>query len=260
VRIWQANLGQTILAQVPMRAGEVNELGDFELDGVAFPAAQIRLDFLYPASSAGALLPTGQPLQLLQVPGVGAVASTCIQAGNPTVFVEAAALGLQGMELQPQVNTDARLLARAEAVRSAAAVAMGLAQPGDDVSATRPATPKLVAVAPPADYAAADGRLVAAGDIHLLARAFSMGLLHHAVPGSCAIALAAAAAVPGTLVQRLVQGRDAGPLCFGHASGRMAVDADCEWLPSGAWAVTRVSLSRSARRLMVGRVWVPPED
>jgi len=260
VRIWQANLGQTILAQVPMRAGEVNELGDFELDGVAFPAAQIRLDFLYPASSAGALLPTGQPLQLLQVPGVGAVAATCIQAGNPTVFVEAAALGLQGMELQPQVNTDARLLARAEAVRSAAAVAMGLAQPGDDVSATRPATPKLVAVAPPADYAAADGRLVAAGDIHLLARAFSMGLLHHAVPGSCAIALAAAAAVPGTLVQRLVQGRDAGPLCFGHASGRMAVDADCEWLPSGAWAVTRVSLSRSARRLMVGRVWVPPED
>jgi len=260
VRIWQANLGQTILAQVPMRAGEVNELGDFELDGVAFPAAQIRLDFLYPASSAGALLPTGQPLQLLQVPGVGAVAATCIQAGNPTVFVEAAALGLQGMELQPQVNTDARLLPRAEAVRSAAAVAMGLAPPGDDVSATRPATPKLVAVAPPADYAAADGRLVAAGDIHLLARAFSMGLLHHAVPGSCAIALAAAAAVPGTLVQRLVQGRDAGPLCFGHASGRMAVDADCEWLPSGAWAVTRVSLSRSARRLMVGRVWVPPED
>ena len=263
VRIWQVNLGQSIVAHVPMRSGEVVELGDFELDGVAFPGAEIRLDFLYPPDSADELFPTGQPMQTLEVPGVGAVAATCIQAGNPTVFVEAAALGLLGTELQPQVNGDAALLARAEAIRCLAAVAMGLARDGDDVSATRPATPKLVTVAPPAGYTAADGRPVAAGQIHLLARAFSMGLLHHAVPGTCAIALAAAAAVPGTLVQRLVQGRvegrSGGPLSFGHPSGRVEVGADCEPRPGGGWAVTRVSLSRSARRLMVGQVLVPPD-
>lgn len=319
VRIWQANLGRHIRAHVPVQGGQVVEEGGFELDGVAFAAAEIRLDFLDPGSgdgrtpgaagaASGALFPTGAVLDTLQVPGLGAVHATCINAGNPTVLVDAAALGMVGTEGQAAVNSRPEWLTRAEAIRSQGARAMGLVGPGDDAAATRPATPKLVLLAPPADYTAADGRAVPAHRVHLLARAFSMGLLHHAVPGTCAIAIGAAAAVPGTLAHRLLQLRangagsaagprlppggadptspnvqdgdegaagsrltpgaaDGGPpavdaacstglLQIGHPSGRLAVDAACE--PRGAgWAVTRVTLSRSARRLMEGWVRVP---
>ncbi|WP_459614435.1 2-methylaconitate cis-trans isomerase PrpF [Bordetella sp. 2513F-2] len=259
VRIWQANLGKVIVAHVPMQDGEVVELGDFELDGVTFPAAEVRLEFLDPGADdgeAGAMFPTGAPLDTLDVPGVGRLQATLINAGNPTVFVDAAALGLDGRELQPAVNGDAALLARCEAVRAHAAVAMGLAADAAQASATRQHTPKLAFVAPPASYIASSGRPVDGAGIDLLARILSMGQLHHAMTGTGAVALAAAAAVPGTVVSRALGSARTG-LRFGHPSGTLAVGAQAEQDADG-WRVTKVTMSRSARRLMEGWVRVPP--
>lgn len=264
VRLWQAGIGRKIVAHVPMQRGEVLESGDFELDGVTFPSAEIRLEFLDPAADeeggqggeGGALFPTGRLIDTLAIPGVGAVEATLINAGNPTVFIEVRTLGLKGTELQGEVNGDAALLARAEAIRAHAAVAMGLAPTAAQATAGRPHTPKLAFLAPPASYTASDGRPVAAGSIDLLARIFSMGPLHHAMTGTGAVALAAAAAVPGTLVQRLAPLGAYGRVRFGHPSGCLSVGAEavCE---GGEWTVRKVRMSRSARRLMEGWVLVP---
>jgi probable AcnD-accessory protein PrpF len=250
VRIWQANIGKHIVAHVPMRGGEVEEEGDFELDGVAFPAADD------PDGTGGAMFPTGRRIEALDVPGVGVVQATLINAGNPTVFVDAAALGLRGTELQADVNGDAALLARAEALRAHGAVAMGLAASADEATRLRPHTPKLAFVARPAPYTASDGRAVGASDVDLLARIFSMGVLHHAMTGTGAVAIAAAAAVPGTLVSRLAPAGADGRVRFGHPSGVLAVGAEAVREGDG-WRVAKVVMSRSARRLMEGFVRVP---
>lgn len=255
VRIWQANLGKVILAHVPVHAGQVVESGDFELDGVAFPAAEIRLEFLDPGDDGGAMFPSGARLDTLNVPGVGAVRATLINAGNPTVFVEAASLGLDGTELQEDVNTRPELLQRCEAIRAGGAMAMGLAQSAAQASATRQHTPKIAYVAPAASYTAAGGKPVAAADIDLLARIVSMGRLHHAMTGTGAVALAAAAAIPGTLVSQVL-GQPRTDLRFGHPSGTLTVGAEAR-RHQGGWQVTRATLSRSARRLMEGWVLVP---
>lgn len=259
VRIWQVNTGKRLLAHVPVAGGEVVEGGDFELDGVTFPAAEIRLEFLDlgrddgPAAAVG-LFPTGRPVDRLDVPGLGQVQVTLIDAGNPAVFVEAAALGLQGTERQAEVNGDAQLLERCERLRCHGAVAMGLA-PDTAAAALRPATPKLAWVAPARDYRSAAGRLVAAGEIDLNVRILSMGRLHHAMTGTGAVAIAAAAAVPGTVLAGLL-GAPRTALRFGHPSGTLAVGAEAR-LVAGHWSVQRVQLSRSARRLMEGHVLVP---
>ncbi len=261
VRIWQANIGKQIVAHVPMAGGAVQEEGDFMLDGVAFPAAEIRLEFMDPASGAqagagAALFPTGQRVDLLDVPGVGVVEATLINAGNPTVFIAAATLGLRGTELQGDVNGNADLLARAEAIRARAAVAMGLAGSAQEASALRPHTPKLALVASPASYTASDGRVVDGASIHLLARIFSMGQLHHAMTGTGAVALAVAAAIPGTLVHRVAPSGADGRVCFGHPSGRLEVGAQAQEV-HGQWQVHKALMSRSARRIMEGWVRVP---
>jgi probable AcnD-accessory protein PrpF len=259
VRIWQANIRKRIVAHVPMQGGEVQELGGFELDGVTFPAAEVRLDFLEPAEG-GALFPTGRRIDTLDVPGVGAVEATLIDAGNPTIFVDAARLGLKGTELQPDINGDKKLLALAESVRAHGAVAMGLAKTADEATARRQGTPKLAFVAKPAAYTASDGRKVEAASIDLLARIFSMGVLHHAMTGTGAVAIASAAAIPGTVVSRIAsagqdRGKD-GRVRFGHPSGTLAVGAEaCEH--ESQWTIQKVMLSRSARRLMEGWVRVP---
>jgi hypothetical protein len=256
VRLWQMNIGRQIVAHVPMRGGKVQEEGDFELDGVAFPAAEIALEFLDPAGGeGGTLFPSGAAVDRLDVPGLGAVEATLIDAGNPTLFVAAAALGLRGTELPAEVNADPALLARAEGLRAHGAVAMGLAGGASEATATRPHTPKLVLVAPPQTFVATDGRTIEAASIDLLARIFSMGPLHHAMTGTGAVALAVAATIPGTLVHRLCGGR-AGRVCFGHPAGRLAVGAEAK-LQSGQWVVARVTMSRSARRLMEGWVCTP---
>ena len=258
VRIWQANLGQRIVAHVPMQGGQVQEMGNFALDGVPFPAAEIRLDFLDPAGGGGLpLLPTGHVRDTLDVLGLGPVEATLINAGNPTVIVHAAALGLAGAELPRALNADAALLARCEAVRAQAAVAMGLATTPEQATRERPATPKLALVAPPAGYVASDGRAVAAGQMDMLVRMVSMAQFHHALPGTGAIALAAAAALPGTLLAPWRPAQGSG-LRMGHPSGCIETEAEAGQDAGGGWHIRRVSVSRSARRLMTGQVWVPP--
>ncbi|QRF61843.1 2-methylaconitate cis-trans isomerase PrpF [Variovorax paradoxus] len=261
VRIWQANIGKRIVAQVPMRDGQVVEEGDFELDGLSFSGAAIRLDFLDPAGGeeggGGALFPTGRAIDILEVPGAASVEASLVDAGNPTVFVAAADLGLSGTESQGEINANTELLARLEQLRAHAAVRMGLARTAQKATESRPATPKLAWVAPPVDHRVAGGRRVAAHEIDLVARILSMGKLHHAMTGTGAVAIAAAAAVPGTVVSRIAPAKADGSVRFGHASGAIEVGAQAERAPEGHWRIRRVSLSRSARRLMVGAVCVP---
>ena len=263
VRIWQANIGKKIVSRVPMSGGEVQELGDFQLDGVAFPAAEVELEFLDPADDeaeagavGGATFPTGNHIDLLDVPGLGRIEATLINAGNPTVFVDAASLGLKGTELQGDVNGDKTLLARAEAVRAQGAVAMGDAATPQEATTSRPHTPKLAFVAKPAGYTASDGRTVEAGSIDLLARIFSMGVLHHAMTGTGAVAIAAAVAIPGTVVHRVAPVGADGRVRFGHPSGTLKVGAEVRE-EGNHWKVSKVLMSRSARRLMEGWVRVP---
>ncbi|SFR99664.1 2-methylaconitate cis-trans isomerase [Mitsuaria sp. PDC51] len=268
IRIWQANIGKTIVAQVPMRDGQVQESGDFELDGVTFAAAEIELAFLNPGDDAGdtgeggALFPTGQVADDLTLPEAlvpgGRLRATLINAGIPTAFVEARALGYEGTELQDAINGDAAALARLEAIRAHAALRMGLIRTLEEAK-TRQHTPKLAFVAPPAAYRASSGKAVAAGDIDLLVRALSMGKLHHAMMGTAAVAIGTAAAIPGTLVCEAAGGAPRAALRFGHPSGTLRVGAEAV-LDGGQWRVTRAVMSRSARILMEGAVRVPAES
>ncbi|MCW0460086.1 2-methyl-aconitate isomerase [Xanthomonas sacchari] len=259
VRIWQANIGKTIVAQVPMTDGAVQETGDFELDGVTFPAAEIALEFLDPAAdedgAGGAMFPTGNLVDTLEVPGVGSFQATLINAGIPTIFLEAQALGYLGTELQDAINGDAQALQRFETIRAYGAMRMGLiATLGD--AATRQHTPKVAFVAPPADYTASSGKPVAAADLDLLVRAMSMGKLHHAMMGTAAVAIGTAAAIPGTLVNRAAGGGERTAVRFGHPSGTLRVGAEARQV-DGQWTVTKALMSRSARVLMEGWVRVP---
>ncbi|GJM09350.1 MAG: putative methylaconitate Delta-isomerase PrpF [Lysobacteraceae bacterium] len=256
VRIRQMNINKTIIAHVPMVNGEPQETGDFELDGVTFPAARIQLDFLDPAdSSGGSLFPTGQLVDDLEVPGVGTFKATMINAGIPTIFLNADEIGHSGVELRPDINTDAAILERFETIRAYGALRMGLIEHLEEAK-TRQHTPKVAFVAPPRDHVVSSGKQVKATDIDLLARALSMGLLHHAMMGTAAVALATAAAIPGTLVNLAAGGGERSSVRFGHPSGALEVGAEAEQV-GGAWRVSKVTMSRSARRLMDGNVWVP---
>jgi probable AcnD-accessory protein PrpF len=259
VRIWQANIQAKIIAHVPMRDGQVVEEGDFEFDGVTFPAAEIRIEFLDPSGEgddAGSrMFPSGHPVDTLEVPGLGAVELTMINAGNPAIFVDATALGLTGAELQRDINGNPALLQKAEAIRAHAAVRMGLAATPDEATQLRPHTPKLAFVALPAAYVASSGKPVDPATLDINARIFSMGKLHHAMTGTGAVAIAVAAAIPGTVVSRLLGPRADGQVRFGHPSGSLAVGAEAEQR-DGTWVVTKVMMSRTARRLMEGHVLV----
>ena len=261
VRIWQANIRKTIVAQIPMRQGQVQETGDFELDGVTFPAAEVALAFMDPAEDGddgGALFPTGQVVDTLDVPGVGRFQATLINAGIPTVFLNAAELGWRGTELQADLNGDAIALARLETIRAHAAQRMGLIQDLSE-AAQRQHTPKIAFVAPPADYTASSSQRVHARDIDLLVRALSMGQLHHAMMGTAAVAIGAAAAIPGTLVNLAAGGGTREAVRFGHPSGTLRVGAQAEQR-GGQWVITQAQMSRSARVLMEGWVRVPGDS
>lgn len=257
VRIWQANIGKTILAHVPIVEGQVQEDGDFELDGVTFPAAEIQLEFLDPSDDGegGAMFPTGNLVDTLDVPGVGSFQVTMITAGIPTIFLNAADLGYTGTELQPAINEDKAALARFEAIRAHGAVRMGLIETIEQ-AATRQHTPKVAFVAPAQDYVSSSGKQIAAGDIDLHARALSMGKLHHAMMGTAAVAIGTAAAIPGTLVNLAAGGGERESVSFGHPSGTLRVGAQAV-LVDGQWTVTKAIMSRSARVLMDGAVRVP---
>jgi probable AcnD-accessory protein PrpF len=262
VRIWQANIGKTIIAHVPMTAGEVQETGDFELDGVTFPAAEVKLEFLDPAAEeeggGGAMFPTGRLVDDLDVPGVGTLKVTMINAGIPTIFVNAEAIGYTGTELQEAINGDPAALARFESIRAHGAVRMGLIKHIDE-ALKRQHTPKVAFVAAPAAYVSSSGKQVGAGDADLLVRALSMGKLHHAMMGTAAVAIGTAAAIPGTLVNLAAGGGARNEVRFGHPSGTLRVGAEAN-LVDGEWSVSKAIMSRSARVLMEGWVRVPGDS
>ena len=259
VRIWQANIAKTIIAHVPMTGGAVQETGDFELDGVTFPAAEVQLEFMDPAAEeeggGGAMFPTGNLVDDLDVPGVGTLKATMINAGIPTIFINADAIGYTGAELQDAINGDAKALAMFETIRAHGAMRMGLIASIDE-AARRQHTPKVAFVAPPAAYVSSSGKQVGAGDVDLLVRALSMGKLHHAMMGTAAVAIGTAAAIPGTLVNLAAGGGARSAVRFGHPSGTLRVGAEATQA-NGQWSVTKAIMSRSARVLMEGWVRVP---
>ena len=264
VRVWQANIGKTIIVHVPITKGGVQETGDFELDGVPFPAAEIVLEFIDPADEGegeggGAMFPSGNLIDDLEVPGIGTLKVTMINAGIPTVFVNAADIGYTGSELQGAINSDAKALAMLESIRAHAAVRMGLIDKVED-AARRQHSPKVAFVAPAAAYTASSGKVIAVDDIDLRVRAMSMGKLHHAMMGTASVAIASAAAVPGTLVNLAAGGGTRDAVRFGHPSGTLRVGAAAEQV-GGQWTVKKAVMSRSARVLMEGAVRVPdPTD
>jgi len=262
VRIWQANIGKTIIAHVPITNGEVQETGDFELDGVTFPAAEVQLEFLDPAAeeegAGGSMFPTGNLVDDLEVPGLGTLEATMINAGIPTIFVNAEAIGYKGTELQDAINGDPKALAMFESLRAHGAVRMGLIKSIDE-AAKRQHTPKIAFVAKPVGYTASSGKPVAAGDVDLLVRALSMGKLHHAMMGTAAVAIGTAAAIPGTLVNLAAGGGQRQAVRFGHPSGTLRVGAEAVQV-DGEWTVAKAIMSRSARVLMEGWVRVPGDS
>ncbi|WOD16650.1 2-methylaconitate cis-trans isomerase PrpF [Paraburkholderia kirstenboschensis] len=256
VRIWQANIGKTIIAHVPMTGGAVQETGDFELDGVTFPAAEVQLEFMDPAAdedgAGGSMFPTGNLVDDLEVPGVGTLKATMINAGIPTIFVNAESIGYKGTELQDAINSDEKALAMFETIRAHGALRMGLIKHLDEI-AKRQHTPKIAFVAKPADYVSSSGKRIGSGDVDLLVRAMSMGKLHHAMMGTAAVAIGTAAAIPGTLVNLAAGGGEREAVRFGHPSGTLRVGAEAA-VVGGEWVVRKAVMSRSARVLMEG--WV----
>ncbi|WP_435035770.1 2-methylaconitate cis-trans isomerase PrpF [Pseudomonas neuropathica] len=262
VRVWQANIGKTIIAHVPITNGEVQETGDFELDGVTFPAAEVQVEFMDPAAEeeggGGSMFPTGNLIDELEVPGVGTFKATMINAGIPTIFVNAEDIGYTGTELQSAINSDPKALQMFETIRAYGALRMGLISNLDE-AATRQHTPKVAFVAKPADYVASSGKAVGAGDVDLLVRALSMGKLHHAMMGTAAVAIGTAAAISGTLVNLAAGGVERNAVRFGHPSGTLRVGAEAS-LENGEWVVKKAIMSRSARVLMEGYVRIPGDS
>ncbi|MAL98083.1 MAG: 2-methylaconitate cis-trans isomerase PrpF [Alteromonadaceae bacterium] len=258
VRIWQANIQKTIVAHIPITDGAVQETGDFELDGVTFPAAEVQVEFMDPADGEGAIFPTGNLVDDLEVPGVGTLKATMINAGIPTIFVNAEDIGYAGTELQDAINNDAKALAVFESIRGHGAVRMGLVKTVEE-AANRQHTPKVAFVAKPSDYVASSGKQVAAADVDVLVRALSMGKLHHAMMGTAAVAIATAAAIPGTVVNMAAGGGDRTSVRFGHPSGTLRVGAEAS-LVNGQWTVDKAVMSRSARVIMEGWVRIPGDS
>ena len=261
VRIWQKNIQKTIIAHVPITNGEVQETGDFELDGVTFPAAEVQIEFLDPADDGedgGAMFPTGNVVDQLDVPDIGSFKATFINAGIPTIFLNAADIGYTGAELQDDINADPVALAKFEKIRAYGAVKMGLMS---DISEAeqRQHTPKIAFVAPPKTYVSSSGKAVNNSDVDLLVRALSMGKLHHAMMGTAAVAIGTAAAIPGTLVNIAAGGGEREAVRFGHPSGTLRVGAQAIF-ENEQWQVKKAIMSRSARVLMEGWVRVPADS
>lgn len=258
VRIWQANIKKTIIANVPMTNSQVQETGDFELDGVTFPAAEVEVEFLSPVDASEAMFPTGNLIDDLEVPGVGTFKATMINAGIPTVFLNADAINYTGAELQEAINGDPKTLDMFETIRANAAIKMGLISTIEE-AASRQHTPKVAFVAPPTDYVSSSGKHINAADIDLNVRALSMGKLHHAMMGTAAVAIGTAAAIPGTLVNLAAGGGERDSVNFGHPSGTLKVGAEAVEV-KGEWTVNKVGMSRSARVLMEGTVHIPSDS
>ncbi|EGR3363350.1 2-methylaconitate cis-trans isomerase PrpF [Vibrio parahaemolyticus] len=257
VRVWQVNISKTILVHVPIVNGFVQETGEFELDGVTFPAAEIQVDFVDPADGEGCMFPTGNLVDDLVVPDVGTFNATFINAGIPTIFIDAESIGYQGTELQDQINNEDAALAMFESIRAHGALKMGLISELEEAQ-TRQHTPKVAFVSKPKSYQSSSGKAVNESEIDVLVRALSMGKLHHAMMGTAAVAIASAACVPGTLVNLAAGGGEKESVTFGHPSGTLKVGAQAKQTEQG-WVVQKAIMSRSARILMEGFVRVPSD-
>lgn len=257
VRVWQVNIEKTIVIQVPIVGGLVQETGSFELDGVTFPAAELEVSFMNPADANGSMFPTGDLIEQLNVPGVGTFEATMINAGIPTIFIDAEALGYTGTELQSDINSDREMLARFETIRAYGALKMGLIESLEEAR-ERQHTPKVAFVAPPKSYTSSSGKPINDEDVDLLVRALSMGKLHHAMMGTAAVAIASAACVPGTVLNRASGGGERKFVTFGHPSGTLRVGASAV-KNNEDWVVEKAIMSRSARILMEGYVRVPSD-
>ena len=255
VKIWQANIKKTIIGKVQITNGQVQETGDFELDGVTFPAAEIEVSFMDPADGEGSMFPTGNLVDDLEVPGVGTFKATMINSGIPTIFLNAEEIGYEGTELREAINNDPAALERFETMRAHGAIKMGLIKDLKEAE-TRQHTPKIAFVSKPQAYTASSGKEIDTGDVDLLVRALSMGKLHHAMMGTAAVAIATAAAVPGTLVNLAAGGGERDAVRFGHPSGTLRVGAKAEEV-NGEWTAKAAIMSRSARLMMTGWVHVP---
>lgn len=258
VRIWQANIKKTIIAQVPIINGEVQETGDFELDGVTFPAAEVPVEFIEPVDPSEAMFPTGNVVDELEVPDIGTFKATMITAGIPTIFLNADEIGFKGTELQDDINNDEETLARFEKMRAYGALKMGLISELSEAQA-RQHTPKVAFVSKPQNYNASSGKAIDAANIDLNVRALSMGKLHHAMMGTAAVAIGAASAIPGTLVNLAVGGGECSSVTFGHPSGTLKVGAEAS-LVNNKWVVNKAIMSRSARILMEGNIRIPDDN
>lgn len=258
VRIWQANIKKTIVAHVPITNGEVQETGDFELDGVTFPAAEVQVEFIDPSAGGASMFPTGNLVDELEVPGVGTFQATMINAGIPTIFLNAEEIGYKGIELQGDINSDEEALSKFESIRAYGAIKMGLIKEVEE-AVGRQHTPKVAFVGKAADYSSSSGKAISANDIDLNVRALSMGLLHHAMMGTAAVAIATAAAIPGTLVNLAAGGGERNSVRFGHPSGTLKVGAEAV-CNAGEWFVDKAIMSRSARVLMEGWVRIPGDS
>ncbi|EJI6689992.1 putative methylaconitate Delta-isomerase PrpF [Vibrio parahaemolyticus] len=257
VCVWQMNISKTILVHVPIVNGFVQETGEFELDGVTFPAAEIQVDFVDPADGEGSMFPTGNLVDDLVVPDVGTFNATFINAGIPTIFIDAESIGYQGTELQDQINNDDAALAMFESIRAHGALKMGLISELEEAQ-TRQHTPKIAFVSKSKSYQSSSGKEVNESEIDVLVRALSMGKLHHAMMGTAAVAIASAACVPGTLVNLAAGGGEKESVTFGHPSGTLKVGAQAKQTEQG-WVVQKAIMSRSARILMEGFVRVPSD-
>ncbi|BFM07957.1 2-methylaconitate cis-trans isomerase PrpF [Halioxenophilus aromaticivorans] len=255
IRIWQKNIKKTIIANVPITSGQVQETGTFELDGVTFPAAEVEIEFMDPADGEGSMFPTGNLVDDLEVPGIGTLKATMINAGIPTIFVNAADIGYTGTELREAINSDPEKLAFFETLRAHGAIKMGLINSVEEAAA-RQHTPKIAFVAPATEYTSSSGKAVTKDDIDLCVRALSMGKLHHAMMGTAAVAIGTAAAIPGTLVNLAAGGGQRNSVRFGHPSGTLKVGAEAKQV-DGEWTATKAIMSRSARRLMEGVIYIP---
>ncbi|WP_296203796.1 2-methylaconitate cis-trans isomerase PrpF [Psychrobacter sp. UBA3962] len=270
VHIWQQNISKTIIAHVPVYVDEqgqvqVQETGDFELDGVTFPAAEVKIEFIDPVDASSAMFPTGNLVDDFDISGCGlekdSVKATFISAGIPTIFMQAADLGFTGTELQTDINGNKALLDKLETIRAKGGVAMGLFKEVSEAEKSQH-IPKIAWVAPAQTYTASSGKEVKADDIDLVVRAMSMGQLHHAMMGTAAVAIAAAATTQGTLVNEAAgdgSSKELSEVRFGHPSGTLLVGGKTEQV-DGRWQAKKVSMSRSARRIMVGQVFVPGDS
>ena len=256
VRIFNTNTSKLIHASFPLRDGRARTDGELAIPGVSGTGAPIRLDFLAPGgATTGRLLPTGLVRETLEIPDLGAIEVSLVDAANACVFLRAADLGLDGTELPEALEADPALLRRLETIRAHASVAMGIAPNLEAARAIR-VVPFIAWVAPPAAARSLGGETLDAEAVDLTVRVISNGQPHRALPLTISLCTAVAAGIEGSLVAAAARPGTEGKLRLGMPSGVLTVAADVGRAADGSWTAHSGAFYRTARRLFDGRVWV----